>query len=177
MARTVKVKSGGKVLKAKIRGAAEVIADNKNGAPPQYHEGFDHLVSQFVLIGATNNELAALLGVSPSSVDMWQKTYASFSSSINQARRNADEQVIQALNHRARGYSHKAEKIFCTKDGDIVRANYTEQYPPDTAASFIWLKNRSGWRDQPEATGPTADDAKRILREEMAELEESIDKP
>jgi len=50
------------------------------------------------------------------------------------------------LYDRAIGYLHKAEKIFCTKDGEIVRAEYIEHHPPDERAASLWLRNR-----QPQA--------------------------
>ena len=53
--------------------------------------------------------------------------------------------------HRANGYSHKAEKIAFDKDGNALRAEYVEHYPPDTASAIFWLKNRRRdlWRDAP----------------------------
>lgn len=33
----------------------------------------------------------------------------------------------------------------------------TKHYPPDTAAAFIWLKNRAGWRDKQDIEHTTGD--------------------
>ena len=44
--------------------------------------------------------------------------------------------------HRAMGYSHPEEKIFCSKDGEVTRVMTTRHYPPDTTAFIYWTKNR-----------------------------------
>ena len=64
--------------------------------------------------------------------------------------------------HRAKGYSHAAEKILVV-DGAVVREDYTEHYPPDTrAAEFLltnrhpgkWKSKRDGDEPGPEGGGP-----------------------
>ena len=35
-------------------------------------------------------------------------------------------------------------------EGEVIITDITKHYPPDTAAAFIWLKNRQGWRDKQE---------------------------
>ena len=53
---------------------------------------------------------------------------------------------------RAKGYTHKSEQVFCYL-GKIKRATIIKQYPPDTVACIIWLKNRRPevWRENPPA--------------------------
>ena len=49
-----------------------------------------------------------------------------------------------------------ATKIEILPDGTAIKSEhivpYTEHFPPDTAAAFIWLKNRQPdrWRDKKE---------------------------
>jgi hypothetical protein len=52
------------------------------------------------------------------------------------------------LFRRATGYSHPETKVFCGEWGER-QVKVTKHYPPDTAACFIWLKNRrpEKWRD------------------------------
>ena len=55
------------------------------------------------------------------------------------AKEVADERVGRALYHRAIGYSHPAVKVLTVALGNnagskVVREEYTEHYPPDTAA-------------------------------------------
>jgi hypothetical protein len=64
---------------------------------------------------------------------------------------SADAAVAGALYKRAMGYSHPAEKIHVTKDGDVIKVPYTQHYPPDTAALNFFLANRQRelWRRDP----------------------------
>lgn len=67
-------------------------------------------------------------------------------------------EVAEKLVERAKGYSHPSEKIFLTKDGEIVRAPTIQHYPPDTAAALAVLREFSPghFKEQhsTELTGP-----------------------
>jgi hypothetical protein len=79
--------------------------------------------------------------------------------------------VAESLYRRAIGYEHSAVKIFMPAGAtEPVYAPYTEHYPPDTAASFIWLKNRrkQDWRDKSELV-VTHDDLSKLSDAELAE--------
>ena len=81
--------------------------------------------------------------------------YPKFLESIKKGKINADANVAKSLYHRACGYQHKEDKIFHNpsakkKKDRVVIVPTTKHYPPDTAAAFIWLKNRAGWRDKQE---------------------------
>jgi hypothetical protein len=132
-------------------------APKKNGRPTKYTKGHDRQALELCLLGATNPELARFFEVATSTVDKWIKEKPSFSGAVKTGREPADAKVAASLYHRALGYSHAEEKIF-QHGGDIIRATTTKQYPPDTAAAFIWLKNRRPdlWRDKQEheLTGP-----------------------
>ena len=83
--------------------------------------------------------------------------------SLTRSKAEADAQVEQSLYRRATGYSHKSEKIF-NFQGEIIRAQTVEHYPPDTTAMIYWLKNRQPdkWRDRreilPDDDKPPIDD-------------------
>jgi hypothetical protein len=76
------------------------------------------------------------------------ETYPEFCAAIKETRELADSKVEQSLYKRACGLHKTVEKI--TKDGEIIAVK--EEVPPDTAAAFIWLKNRKpkDWRDKQE---------------------------
>ena len=87
----------------------------------------------------------------------------------------ADADVSKSLLERALGYNHKAVKFF-QNDGVVISQEYTEHYPPDTAAASLWLRNRQPdkWRDKPEFSlsvenNVTVDTSKPV--EEMGESE------
>ena len=48
--------------------------------------------------------------------------------------------MAQSLFHRGIGYSHKAEKIAFDKEGNVLRAEYVEHYPPDTRVDDILVE-------------------------------------
>lgn len=129
----------------------------KVGRPTKYKPEYAEQVFKLCLLGATDEQLADFFGVSVQTIHNWTEQEPEFLESRRKGKEEADANVAHALYHRALGYSHPEEKIF-QSDGDIIRADTTKHYPPDTAAAFIWLKNRQPdvWRDkqQVEHSGP-----------------------
>ena len=121
------------------------------GRPSCYRESYQEQVYKLALLGATDKELADFFGVCEDTINEWKKVFPEFSESIKRGKIQADVEVAQKLFHRATGYTHPEEKIFC-HDGKIIRANTTKHYPPDTGAAFIWLKNRRMWTDRTDFT-------------------------
>lgn len=66
--------------------------------------------------------------------------------------------------------------------GDVTITPIVKHYPPDTAAAFIWLKNRAGWRDKQEvdhtvaASVQSTIDVTSYSEDERRNLFELIDK-
>lgn len=138
------------------------------GRPTKYKTEYADLAFKFCLMGATNERLAEFFDVAVSTVSLWMVEHEAFSDAIKKGRVQADAEIAHALYHRAKGYSHAAVKIFAdVKTGAQQVVDYTEHYPPDTAAAFIWLKNRAGWKDRQEHTGADGKD----LIPEMNETE------
>lgn len=166
-----------KALKAEIRAAAQVIADNlegrKMGRPPDYHPGFCHIAEQACIINATNPSLADMFGASDTAVDEWISRYPNFGGAIKRGRARTDDEVEAALIQRAKGYSHPAVKIF-NEEGTALVVPYTEHYAPDTAAAFIWLKNRrpDRWRDQQPDKGAPPDETAALIRAKLKAIKE-----
>jgi len=129
------------------------------GRPSKYKPEYIDLAFKFCLMGATNEKLAEFFDVSVSTVSLWMVEHEAFSDAIKRGRVQADGEIAHALYHRAKGYSHPAVKIFAdVKSGEEKIIEYVEHYPPDTAAAFIWLKNRAGWKDKQEITGADGKD-------------------
>jgi hypothetical protein len=124
----------------------------KMGRPTAYEERFVDMAYRMTLLGATIQALAEHFSVNMDTIHEWRSKHADFSDAIARGRDEADSHVAHSLYHRAKGYSHPAVKIFCTKDGEIVEGHYTEHYPPDTMAASLWLRNRRPdlWRDKQE---------------------------
>lgn len=119
------------------------------GRPTKYKEEYAELAYKFCLLGATNEKLARCFDVAVSTIDKWIAEIEPFSGAVKAGREEADCNVASSLYHRACGYSHKEEKVF-NNAGEIVTHETIKHYPPDTAAAFIWLKNRAGWTDRKE---------------------------
>jgi len=123
------------------------------GRPSKYDPDYHPIHAfRYALLGATDKDLAASFEISDSTLHLWKLEHPEFSESITKGKEEADAKVGSRLYMRAVGYQHRAVKIFCTKGGDIIEAEYDEHHPPDVAAIIFWLKNRQkkNWRDKHE---------------------------
>ena len=132
------------------------------GRPPKYRPEFAERVTDLCLLGATNAELAQVFGVKDeATISDWIKQHPEFGQAVKGGRELADMKVARALYLKATGQWTQpavkiATKIEILPDGTEVKSEhivpYVEHFPPDTAAAFIWLKNRQPhrWRDKKE---------------------------
>lgn len=121
------------------------------GRPTKYDSAICPTVTKYCLLGVTDEELADFLDITVSTLYLWKNEHPEFSEAIKAGKEEADANIADSLYHRAKGYQHP-ETHFATVGGVVVATPTTKHYPPDTAAAFIWLKNRrSGkWRDKQE---------------------------
>ena len=121
------------------------------GRPTEYKPEYCPQAAKLTKLGATDRDLAEFFDVHIRTVQRWAAQHDEFRRAIQLGKDEADEKVERSLFHRAVGYTFESEKIFHNK-GEIVRAACLEHVPPDTAAAFIWLKNRKpdAWRDRTE---------------------------
>jgi hypothetical protein len=122
------------------------------GAPTLYKKEYCEQTRKLCLLGATDKDLADFFAVNEDTIYEWKKVHPKFSDSIKKGKEVADAEVADSLYQRAKGYSHPEDQIFQFQ-GEPVIVPTTKHYPPDTAAAFIWLKNRRGkdWREKVEA--------------------------
>jgi len=124
------------------------------GAPTKYNPKLLKLIEILCETGMTDVELTEALTdlgnpVCPATIYNWQNEHPELLETMKTAKRNADKNMEKSLYHRGRGYKHPETKVFCN-NGVIITHEVTKYYPPDTAAAFIWLKNRAGWQDRHE---------------------------
>ena len=83
--------------------------------------------------GATGDDLAEILGVSPRTVDTWMATHPEFAAKVDDGKKVADDAVEQSLYSLAIGDKHAAIPV-----------------PGNVTACIFWLKNRrrQEWRDR-----------------------------
>jgi hypothetical protein len=122
------------------------------GRPIKYDESIPDRCYRLALLGLTDVEMADAIGIAESTFNKWKHDYSKFSESINKGKVEADAEVAKALRDRALGYKVVEDKIF---DGEIV--TLVKQFPPDTQAASLWLRNRqpSKWRDKQEVDHTT----------------------
>lgn len=137
----------------------------KAGRPTAYKKEYAEQVYKLCLLNAIDADIADFFGVQEKTINNWKKKYPLFLQSIKRGKIKADAEVAEALFHRACGYSHPDVHI-SNYQGDITVTDITKHYPPDTAAGFIWLKNRAGWKDKTEQV--LKDD--RMTEEEVEEI-------
>jgi hypothetical protein len=121
------------------------------GRPTKYKEEYAEQAYRLCLLGLTDEELGKAFGVDERTVNNWKEEHPGFFQSIINGKEKADSEVAEKLYQRAKGYSHPEDKIFLHEGAPVIVPT-EKHYPPDTAAAFIWLKNRRGsqWKDKTE---------------------------
>jgi len=121
------------------------------GRPPKYRKDYVIQAAKLCRLGAIDKDLADFFGVNVATIQRWKIKYPEFRDSINKDKAYSNGKVKEALFKRACGYSHEEDKIFNDSGVPLVVPTI-KHYPPDTAAAFIWLKNRDpdNWRDKQE---------------------------
>ena len=130
----------------------------KRGAPSKYDpEKHPRTALAFARKGATNPEIAGVLGVSHETLNQWCKKYPELSDALKCGKAEADSKVETSLYQRAIGYEYIERKEFISPSGQKRFEISYKFIPPDTTAQIFWLKNRrpDEWRDkqQQEITG------------------------
>lgn len=129
----------------------EVEAKRGRGRPTEYKPEYAAKAAKLCALGATDMDIAELLGVSGRTIYRWSAAHPEFCQSLKQGKEPADDRVVRSLYHKAVGYSFESEKLF-QHQGKIIKEKVTEHIPPDTTAAIFWLKNRrkDEWRDKTE---------------------------
>lgn len=114
---------------------------------PEYHPEHARKLS---LLGFTDEKLAEFFEIDVATLYRWKEKHPEFREAVKRGKVQADGEVAASFYQRATGYEYDSEKIFCTKDGEIVRAETTVHVPADPGAALNWLKNRQPelWRDK-----------------------------
>ena len=122
---------------------------NKGGRPTDYKKIYNEQARKLCLLGSTDKSLADFFNVSEATINNWKIEHPKFLESIREGKEVADANVANALYNRAIGFSHPDTHI-SNYQGEITQTPVIKHYPADTGAAFIWLKNRSTWRDKQE---------------------------
>lgn len=154
------------------------VAKAKRGRPPTYSDQVCETARKVALLGATDAEIADIIGVDIATLYRWKNQFPEFCEAIKAGKVNADDRVERSLFQRAVGYTFDTVKIVAdSKSGTSLSVPHREHVPPDTTACIFWLKNRrkDEWRDKQEVehsgaidVTASAEDGKRKLASLLA---------
>lgn len=113
------------------------------GEPPSVPTPDDIRQAKHVCrLGATDQELATILGRDVATVKRWMITDEAFSHACKVGGDLADARVERGLYSRAVGTTRKGVREQVTKDGDVIDLHWSEEVLPDVAAASRWLEAR-----------------------------------
>lgn len=116
--------------------------------PKKYSDVMIEQVYRCALLGATDKEIAGILGVDINTFDFWKRDRPELKAALQRGKMEADSHVADALFKRAIGYEVEEVDIKMYK-GKIIKTTYTKHFPPDSYAAVKWLtiRQRQHWAD------------------------------
>jgi hypothetical protein len=134
---------------------------NPDGRPTVYRPDFCEQAHKYCLLGATNEDLGLLFGVTRRTVDNWLAMHPDFARAVESGRLAADAKVAGGLFARATGFERKVKRTALYR-GEPRDFETNVYFPPDTQACIFWLRNRrrATWSDAGhDAAADPSDDA------------------
>lgn len=144
---------------------------NDGGRPSDYDpETTPALAAKVCALGATDEELADVLGVCARTVYRWKLDHEEFCQALKAAKAAADDRIERSLYQKASGFYYTEQQAFKLKAGqdkEETEVVDVEKFcPPDTTAGIFWLKNRRSqdWRDKQEVEHEVSKDVAGLLK-------------
>lgn len=148
------------------------------------------LIEGWARDGLTDKQIAHNIGISEQTLNVWKKSYPSFSESLKRGKEVVDRLVENALLKKATGEVRTIRKPIKVKevlyeDGKRIsekeRIEYADEeiyIPPDTTAQIFWLKNRKPeeWRDK-RVVDDSADNKAETLIQNMQTIADILQHP
>jgi hypothetical protein len=114
----------------------------KTGRPTRYRAEHAHLARLAYELGATDEDVAAFLAISVSTLYRWRNNHPAFAEAAA-GKADADKRVEFALYRRAIGYEYKVERAFMPAGAEKpVVARYKRHVAADPRAALNWLRIR-----------------------------------
>lgn len=126
------------------------INRDRRGRPDEYNPEYARMAQAHCRLGATDDDLADLFGVSTSTIRNWISRHRAFAEAVSAGMLQVfSPRVVRSLAQRAIGYVVDTVENKVMRDGSIVRYGVRKHYPPDVTACIFWLKNRmpEDWKD------------------------------
>jgi hypothetical protein len=145
------------------------------GRPSPYKSEFARIAARLCRNGATDIEVADILGISVRTFYRWCLLHDEFTAAVRVGKDAADDRVERALYQRAVGYDYTAEKIVMPKGGGPVVMFNSAHVPADVRAALHWLAIRrpKPWARLPEPPGP---DIASIISERRQQVAQENDR-
>lgn len=141
------------------KGNKFAVGNKGGGRPSEYLEEFADIAYKLCLLGATDAEMADILGFSEVTINNWKEIHEDFNLALKKGKLIADSNVASRLYERALGYEHDAIEIKTITlplggGSEIVEVPVKKYFPPDPTSAIFWLKNRQPgkWRDKQDIT-------------------------
>ena len=139
----------------------------RQGKPTKYHPDMLKKARDAALLGATNEEMAEVLGIGLSTLGKLKARYIALREAIKDGKHRPDVEVAHAMFDNAMGAEwtdQEVVKIKRTEYGptgkklleqeEAVAVDVVRRKAPDTLAGIFWLKNRHRfhWADRKAIT-------------------------
>jgi len=121
----------------------------KGRAPAVWNNDRSRQAFQLALLGATDKEIAEVMGVNEHTIDYWKrKNKDGFLDALNAGKLKADAKVAEGFYKRAVGFTIKETVLHCYK-GEIIKTVIDKYYPPDPWAANKWMsiRQRDKWTE------------------------------
>lgn len=138
-----------KAQQAREARAIALIGEQDEALPTGYTaRSLCQYVKGLALLGWPNEDIAAALDISLSTVQRWQSEWPAFRRALMNGRERADVAVVGALHKAAVGHRVKESKPMVV-EGKLQAVETERYFPPSVPAATLWLTNRqrSKWRD------------------------------
>lgn len=142
--------------------------------PEKWDDKFIEQAEIACKFGATDHEVAEVLGVCVRTINYWRVSRPEFAAALKAGKDVADERVERSLYQKATGYDYveqQAIKLKVEKDQEKVEVVDVQKHAPaETVAAIFWLKNRrkAEWRDRQEVEHSGSIDVGAELSERLA---------
>jgi len=110
-------------------------------------------VTNWALKGCTYAEIAANMGITESTFYAWMNKYADISEAVKRGREMAVECLENMAFKVAMGQAEEEVALKVREPGGIERIEIVKRrLPPNPSMLMFLLKNRAGYRSEPETT-------------------------
>ncbi len=130
-----------------------------SGRPTSYAPSFAGIAERLCRNGATDPEVAEILGICVRTLYRWRNEHEAFALALRAGKELADDRVERALYQRAVGYTATAQRVVTRRGhAEPVVVSYEVHIPADVRAATLWLAIRrpTPWA-RPETEEPKVD--------------------